>query len=120
MVSQAVNEGIFKMIEERNGISASGHEDLLSQLRSMNLISESCAEASRRIWKSFRNDTHHMNPKVASIPFREVARNNLKDLALIEKEIFDVSVGPGGLMPKQPMYWDIKSDGTVDVFLRLL
>ena len=60
-----------------------------------------------------------MNPTVAKVPFVELAKENLQNLALIEKEIFGVEFDNGKLVPKQPKYWDIQGDGAVPVFLRL-
>jgi len=119
MASQAVNEGILKIIAERNNIQARNHEDLMEMLVSKGLISCDCAEASEKIWGSFRNDVHHMNPKVAGIPFKQLAKQNLQSLAVVEREIFAVNIEKGKLLPKQPKYWDVQTDGTVPVFLRL-
>lgn len=120
MVSQAVNEGIMKFVAERNGIKEKKkHSELMEDFKQKRIISSKCAQASERIWGSFRNDVHHMNPKVASIPFQELAKRNLQNLAIIEKEIFGVDVKDGGLVPHHPQYWDVRKDGTVPVFLRL-
>ncbi len=119
MASQAVNEGILKFIPERNNIQTRNHEELMEMLVTKDLISCDCADASERIWRSFRNDVHHMNPKVASIPFKQLAKQNLQALAAVEREIFGVNIEQGKLLPKQPKYWDVQKDGTVPVFLRL-
>ncbi len=120
MVSQAVNEGIWKLVAERKGIGGKGeHSDRIESLAKSSAISQQCAEASDRIWRSFRNDVHHMNPKVAQIDFRALARSNLQDLAVVEKEIFGCNVKDGKLVPHHPEYWDIQEDGTVPAFLRL-
>jgi hypothetical protein len=130
MVSQAVNEGIVRFIAERNNIplysdtekdKTKSVTELIDELEQKKFISNSCAEASRCICKSFRNDVHHMNTKIAEIAghFGNLAKRNLQDLAKIEKEIFDVNFASDGLIPQQPKYWDIKSDGTVPVYLRL-
>ena len=119
MVSQAVNEGIFKFVAERNGIPREMHERMVENLKTKGVISAECATASTAIWRSFRNDVHHMNPTIAKVPFPQLARQNLKNLALIEKEIFGAQFENGGLIPKQPRYWDIQNDGRVPVFLRL-
>ena len=118
MVSQAVNEGIFRFVAERNSIDRESHEQFIKELMNGNIISEDCAKASKRILGSFRNDVHHMNPKVATIPFETLAKRNLQDLSVIEKEIFGVDVNNGKLIPHQPKYWDIQKDGTVPAFLR--
>ncbi len=118
MVSQAVNEGIFRFVAEKNSIDRESHEQFIKELMNGNIISEDCAEASQRIWGSFRNDVHHMNPKVATIPFETLAKRNLQDLSVIEKEIFGVDVNNGKLIPHQPKYWDVQNDGTVPAFWR--
>ena len=126
MMSHAINEGIMKFVAERNGIernqadgTAKTVEILIAELMEKNLISGACGEASARIWRSYRNDIHHMNPTVAKIDFKKLAQQNLKHLATIEKEIFDFKNDKGIMVPTQPKYWDIKSDGTTPVFLRL-
>jgi len=131
MVSQSVNEGIIRFVTERNNIplysdSEKGKTksipELIDELERNKIISLICAEASRNICKSFRNDVHHMNPNVAEIAqhFAHLAKRNLQDLAKIEKEIFGVDFAPDGrFILRQPKYWDIKDDGTAPVYLRL-
>jgi hypothetical protein len=146
MASQAVNEGIIKFIAERNGIArhitqpqsrlkaffrrlfrcsvpptakTKSLEELVEEFVRTGILSTVAGEAAKRILGSFRNDVHHMNPKVASIPFSDLAKRNLQDLAAIEREIFEVDFDNGRLLPKQPKYWDIQQTGTVPVFLRL-
>ena len=82
------------------------------------IISTECAEAFVRIWLSFRNDVHHTNPRVSTVPFRELARQNMVDLAAIEREIFSFTFSNGYLVPVQPRYWDLQADGTTSAFLR--
>ena len=119
MVSQAVNEGILKFVAGRNNFEANDHQELLQLLVSKGVISQDCASASETIWRSFRNDIHHMNPKVATILFKQLAKQNVQALAVVEREIFVVNSKQGKLVPKQPRYWDVQEDGTVPVFLRL-
>ncbi len=121
MVSQAVAEGIFRFVLERNGCAgeAGDRPTVAKRLVDDGLISQTCADAFVRIWRSFRNDLHHMNPKVAVIPFPELAKRNIDDLATIEREVFAYSDNDGKLSPIQPRYWDAQADGTVPVFLRL-
>ena len=112
-------EGILKFLAERNGINETEHSELMENFKCRNLISAECATASEKIWMSFRNDVHHMNPKVASIPFQQLAKSNLQALAIVEREVFGVDIKDGKLVPKQPKYWDVQKDGTAPVFLRL-
>jgi hypothetical protein len=126
MMSHAINEGIIKFVAERNGIERNKTdgttktvEDLINDLREKNIISSVCGDGSMRIWRSYRNDIHHMNPTVANIDFKKLAQQNLIYLSTIEKEIFDFKINNGAIVPTQPKYWDIKSDGTAAVFLRL-
>jgi hypothetical protein len=60
-----------------------------------------------------------MNPSVSQVPFRELAKRNLLDLATIERDIFAVSFDNGKLVPIQPRYWDLHAGGTTSVFLGL-
>ena len=126
MMSHAINEGIIKLIAERNNIGrhkTDGYtktiKELIDEFKERNIISQSCANASTRIWNSFRADIHHMNPKVAEIPFQDLAEKNLKYLSTIEKEIFGFDINNGAISPHQPKYWDINEDGTMTAFLRL-
>ena len=92
MVSQAVTEGIWRFVLERNQVEAGRDRPALAAtLVERNVLTAQCAEAFTRIWRSFRNDVHHMNPSVSAVPFRELARRNLIDVATIEREIFAVT-----------------------------
>jgi len=130
MVSQAVNEGIVRFIAERNNIALHLDSDksktksipeIIDELEKQNIITQPCAAASRNIYGSFRNDVHHMNPKVAEIEtyFRDLAKRNLQDLAKIEKEIFGFNIASdGSFILQQPKYWDCNKDGKVAAYLR--
>jgi hypothetical protein len=100
MVSQAVTEGIWRLVLERNQVQADrDRSTLATTLVERRILSAECAEAFGRIWRSFRNDVHHMNPSVTGVPFGELARRNLLDLATIEREIFAVTFDNGKLVP---------------------
>lgn len=129
MVTQAVNEGMMRFVAETNKISlqregpggkTKGIPDLIDELHKQGIISINCANASRRICRSFRNDVHHMNPDVVKVPFREIAKRNLGDLITIENEIFAAQFAPdGSVILGQPKYWTSGNDGKVSAFLRL-
>ena len=125
MVTQAVAEGIRRFVVERNGIKwddGMKGPEIAELLVNRGIISRECADASNRIWNSFRNDVHHMNPKVAEIPekisFSELAKRNIQDLAIIEKEVFAVKLSTGCFIPVHTQYWDIEPDGMCSAFLR--
>lgn len=119
MVSQAVAEGIWRFVLERNQVQADRDRSAVAAtLVERGILSAKCAEAFGRIWRSFRNDVHHMNPSVTRVPYRELARRNLLDLATVEREIFAVSFENGKLLPIQPRYGDLQAGGTTSVFLR--
>jgi len=95
-------------------------EDLINELEQNRTISKSFADSARGIYGSYRNDVHHMNPKVSGIDFPSLARDNLRRLAVIEGEIFGADITPDGkLKPRMPRFWDLSADGTVSAFLRL-
>ena len=118
MTTQAVNEGILKFVAERNNISYKDYLDLLTIFVSQGIFSQDCFDASKQIYGSFRNDVHHMNPKVATIDFQELAKKNIQNLSVIEREIWAAYHDDKGLVPLQPKYWEKNPDGTVTISLR--
>lgn len=126
MMSHAINEGIIKFMAERNNIkrgkdngNTKSIANLIDEFHEKGLLSDASADASMAICKSFRADIHHMNPKVGELDFQELAQQNLKRLATIEREIFYFKIDNGIIDPKHPKYWDINADGTATAFLRL-
>ena len=121
ILSQSVCEGIMNFIYERNKISNNvDRPEMLKIITDKNIVTKYLAKASLRIWKSFRNDYHHMNPKVGKLNHERIARNNIKDLAIIENEIFGFKLSESGrLKPNNPLYWDGENN-TVSAYLRFL
>ena len=127
MMSHSINEGIIVFVADRIGLNknksgggAKSIEDLIGELEQNKAISKTCADTARGIYRSYRNDVHHMNPKVGNIDFPLLARENIKRLAIIENEIFGVDITPDGkLKPHMSHFWDLNADGTVSAFLRL-
>jgi len=127
MMSHSINEGIIMFVTDRVGLNenkndggAKSIEDLISELEQNATISKTCADAARGIYGSYRNDVHHMNPKVSGIDFPLLARENIKRLAVIEGEIFGADItSDGKLKPRKIRFWDLNADGTVSAFLRL-
>ena len=120
MTTQAVNEGIIKFVAERNNIKHDNmnHSDLLKTLKKKSIITQNCYEASEQIRGSYRNDVHHMNPPVAKINFPELAKKNIHNLTVIEREIWATNFDNGKVITIQPKYWDINPDGTITGDLR--
>ena len=121
MTTQAVNEGIIKFVAGRNNIinyENMNHSKRLKTLKDKSIISQGCLEASEQIRRSYRDDIHHMNPPVAQINFPELAKKNIQNLAVIEREFWSAAIIGGKLMLFQPKYWDINPDGTVPIYLR--
>jgi hypothetical protein len=119
MATQALNEALLKFIADRNDIPSNQDlYDLIEIFLTQNIISSVCADAMRRILKSFRNDFHHLNPSISTVPVQDIAKRNIGDIAVIENEIFEHSYESGKLSPKQAKYWDINTDGTMLVNLR--
>ena len=124
MMSHATNEGIVKYVAERNDIERDVSDGTMSideaieKLRKKKVFSDDCADASIKIYKSYRNDIHHMNSTVGKIDFHKLAQQNLKYLSTIEKEIFGCKFTTGAIVPNQPKYWDINPDGTAPISMR--
>lgn len=120
MTTQAVNEGIIKFVAERNRIQYENMKcsDLLRTLALQSIFSQSCFEASNQILGSYRNDVHHMNPPVAEIDFPALAKKNIQNLAVVEREVWATNFNDGKMIPIQPQYWDINPDGTIPIYLR--
>ena len=126
MLTHAINEGIIKLLVRKNNINIQKSpdnkkklEELLEELLDKKLISSDCATALKAIWASFRADIHHMNPTISNIDFTALAKQNIKYLSTIEKEIFGIQIIDGKLIPDNPKYWDVNPDGTVNVYLRI-
>ena len=78
MVSQSITEGIWRFVLERNQIQLKTLKGggkkikrpaIAAILVKRKIISTECAAAFVRIWGSFRNDMHHMKPKVSTVNF---------------------------------------------------
>jgi hypothetical protein len=122
MVTQAVAEGIRKFVVKCNGITLQDKMKgpaIVNLLVEKQIISTACAKAFNQIWNSHRDDVHHMNSEVALIPFPEIAKKNIQNLAAIEREIFALETDGGRIIPTNPKYWDTREDGKMGVFLRL-
>ena len=122
MGTQSVNEGIIKFVAERNLVKRSDKLlDTLNKLVPLNLITNVCAQASEAIWRSYRNDIHHMNPGISKIQdWHQLAKQNLRNLATVEYCIFGHNFNQGALIPHYPQHWDLNDDGHLLVYIRCM
>ncbi|MCH7497067.1 MAG: hypothetical protein IH971_04350 [Candidatus Marinimicrobia bacterium] len=105
---------------KRNGMEyKKDAEDLIRSFRAKNILSSEALDAAELAWRH-RNDFHHLNPGVTTIELTTKARMCVEATCAVEDEIFGATFSNGALVPKKPIYWDIKPDGTVPVFLRQL
>jgi hypothetical protein len=122
MVAQALSDGILEFVAERNNVQRVQKEtkqDLAKRMQQDGILSQAFVEAFGRIRGSFRNDFHHMNLPVATVPLEALANRLIADLAALEREVFEYSIGAGGtLLPKNLKYWDMQPDGSVPVYVR--
>lgn len=121
-VTQAVAEGIILFVGDRNKLSRKEKETkqvFAERLHDAQIITQDLVDAFTRIQRSFRNDFHHMNPPVAKVPLESLAKQNIGDLAVIEREIFGFDIGPNGSTnPRQLKYWDDAGNGMIHVYVR--
>lgn len=121
MVSQAINEAFARYWIEKNSHQPKQDEkkeDSVKILVETGILPNEWQEAFQRIQGSFRNDYHHINPDIKNHPHKELAERNLKDLALLESEMFKYSLkNDGKIVPLYPQYWNIKSDGMIDAYI---
>ena len=122
MATHSINEGIIKFVAERNRLKKIGElPDTLNRLVSLKLITGDCAQASEAIWKSFRNDIHHMNPGISKIKdWHRLAKQNLRHLATVEYCVFGHDINQGALRPHYLQYWDLNDDEHVEAYIRFV
>jgi len=120
MASQAVAEGINKYVLIRNNIKTNiPRPQLFYYMMDYGLVCPDYAMAATSLYKSHRNDYHHMNSPVGSIDHRLLATDNIRWLATIENAVFGADYAKGGsIVPRNPTYWDM--DGRmIDAYIRL-
>jgi hypothetical protein len=118
MCSQALLEAVLKFVAQRNGMEYKKEvEELIKNLETRNILQGNALIGAKTAWRH-RNDFHHLNPAVSKIALEAKAKECVEAVCALEQEIFGTSFENGALIPHNPIYWDIHSDGTVPVFLR--
>ena len=107
MMSHSINEGLLKLVAERKSIQYEnkGYCFLFEILLEQTILPKDCINASEQIYNSYRNDIHHMNPKISEIDFPSLAKKNIHNLIIVENEIFYADISDGKLIPKYPEFW---------------
>ncbi len=120
MCSQALLEAMLKFVAQQNSMEYKKDvRDLIQDILAKNILSSNTVAAAKSAW-SHRNDFHHLNQGLAGIDLMNKAKECVEATCAVEDEIFEAVFSNGALVPKKPIYWDIKPDGTVPVFLRRL
>ena len=120
MCSQALLETVLKFIAQRNRMVYKKEvEELIADLETKKILNEKALNAAKLAWRH-RNDFHHLNPGVSAIHLETKAKACVDAMCALEDEIFGASFVDGALSPKNAIYWDIQTDGTVPIFLRQL
>lgn len=104
---QSVAEALVRFLCERNGWRAGGdYEKNIKTLTRRRKIAGRLASKFRYIWKT-RNDYHHLNTSILRdrVKLSELAKNTMKSLADIEKEIFAFNIRNGKIVPKNKKLW---------------
>ena len=122
MLSHPVNEGIIKFVIDRNGrkeLHQMTQDKATVILKNDELLTPEVADASIAIYKSHRNDFHHLNPKISEIPdLHELAKNNLRNLAKVESFVFGYNMVDKDFQPHHKQYWDIGEDNLTQASLK--
>ena len=89
----------------------------LSDLKGGRLLIEAMHHASKSLSEPLRLLVAGDGPERTLL--EALAKRNITDLAALEREVFEYSIGAGGtLVPKNLKYWDLQPDGSVPVYVR--
>jgi len=119
-LSQSVAEGLSKFLCKRKHLRCpKNHLTRVKKLSDEKIITQESKIAFELIEEG-RDEYHHMNADIETdySELESKAKSNVDCLFCIEEEIFGHSFNKGKLVPKNPEYWDIRSDGTTKVSLR--
>ena len=119
-VRQSVAEALVRFMCHRNQFKAGkDFEDNVERLFKRRFIDSNLKDAFLEIWEK-RNDYHHLNLSIEKdgLELERMSESRLKNLNLIENEIFGFNNSKGAIIPKYPKYWDIK-DGTTSAYLKI-
>ncbi len=99
--------GVIKFVAKRNNITQRDHEqlpELIDRLEQHNLLTAEAAQASKGIYKSHRDDMHHMNEKISVIT--DWHGFAMRNLAKVEFCVFGADIVNGALRLHYPQHWD--------------
>ena len=122
-MTQSINEGIINFVAERNSIKAKRGGNLpltIDKFVKHSLFTNEAAQASKVICdRDERNDIHHMKKEISEIEdWHELAKQNLRNLALVESCVFGYKLEDGAICPHFPQHWDSAGENMVQIHLR--
>lgn len=111
-------EALARFFCQRNSWSpAENFEENINKLFERSFISDKVKQFFLKI-REKRDDYHHLNLNIETDRqiLEELAKERIRFLNEIEKEIFNAVTNSGKIVPKQPKYWKGNNN---QVFLRL-
>lgn len=120
LATQSVTQGIATFAAQKNKLWVSGQSRPKSAtlLKDHGFITDDCAQAFQNIFGRYRNNISHMDTEVVKLDFKLIASENLRDLAIIENELFATTIENGTVRPQNIQYWDLSDSASMPVFLR--
>lgn len=109
MMTHALNEGILKFLVECHGIKRLESDTWIETIDGLvyrTILSCDAAQASKEIYRSHRNDIHHMNPQIADIDdWHGFAKTSLRNLATVEACVFGYKIVEHVVHFDYPQHW---------------
>ncbi|MGI0134558.1 MAG: hypothetical protein ACREBW_06345 [Candidatus Micrarchaeaceae archaeon] len=111
---------MLKFVAKRNKMPYKKDlEELIADIEDKGILAVEAIESAKLAWRH-RNDFHHLTPGMASIDLAAKAKECVEATCAVENDIFGASFSDGALVPNKPLYWDVRADRTMPVFIRNL
>ena len=94
-------------------------DETIDILVSHQLLTCDAANASKAIYRSYRDAIHHMREDIIKIQdWHELAKKNLRNLARVESCVFGFDLEEGAMRLHFPRHWDPVDEDTVQIWMR--
>jgi len=113
-LTQAVAEALVKFLCEKNRWKPDNKfENNVNKLFKRKFISPELKDALEKIWDN-RDDYHHLNKNIAKDRYEleNIAREKIRLLSEVEREVFACDVIDGKIRPRKTKYWKGIDDKT--------